>query len=101
MNNYFQSKGNEGTLDTLLAQIPDTGNELFRNQPGPLAQNINIQNTQNMDPNITPILPSGDKTRGRQKGRIRKTCPIPEPAEPPQINEYGGNSIILIYVLYK
>ena len=99
MNSYFQNKGNEGTLDTLLAQIPDTANEeLFRNQPEPLAPNINIQNTQNMDPNITPRLPSTDKTRGKQRGRLRKVGPVPVPVPteaPPQVNEYGGNFIFV------
>jgi len=105
ISNYFQDKGGEANLDSLLEQIQNDENinDMFKNQQGQSGMNIepSFENQQNFDPNMTnmpysqaPIQPE-QAFGGKRRGRQRKST-----LTPMEEDEFEGKKFLYLTLSY-
>jgi len=90
ISDYFQNKGNETNIDSLLDQIQNEHNidEFFKNQPKP-SEGFSQENQQNIDPNLaySQFQMQPESFEAKRRGRQRRSA-----LNPMEEAEYGGST---------
>lgn len=93
LSNYLEDKGNDSSLDSIINQFQkDDMSTLFKNQPDSSAGQLNLEDQQNMNPNVEAVP-------GRRRSTRRRGAPTPLSTLSTEGPNFTGNDNLLSAIL--